>query len=136
MTHRRDEQVEIVVAVDVGERRPTGKLGGASRASGRSGVLELPVAEVAVHHVTTVESAEVNVTVPVVIVVAHGYAGTVEQVFVGDQDDGGEGVGKLHPGLRRVHQREPWLAAAGIGEVGPATHSTRLPIQCQAVGQG
>ena len=86
LPHGRDEQVEIAVSIDIRKRRPTGKLGGTRRAGGGGGVLKLPVAKVAVHHVAAIEPTEVNVATPVIVIVAQRHTGTVEKVLVGDQD--------------------------------------------------
>ena len=128
MTHRRHKQIEIAVAINVRECGSAGKLRRTARASGGGCVLEFPIAKVPIHHVAAVEPAEINVAVPIVVVIAHGHTGTVEQVFIGDEDKRGEGIGEFHPRLRRIHQREARLTGARPGKGSPAVLPGCLPV--------
>ena len=124
---RADEQVQVAVAVDVGED-------GAGREAPRHrdarlgrDVLEAPVAQIAVQGVRALVARQVNVGKPVSIHVAQGDPAALRQVAVPEGAVEGNGIGESNPGpgWRQLDKARP--AAAGHIELMPASSGLFVP---------
>ena len=71
-----DDEIEVIIAVDVGECSARGSLIGTGNAGCVCDRLESPIAEVAIEFITIVQAAEVKVAPAISINITGGDAGT------------------------------------------------------------
>ena len=97
--------------------------------SDKSTVCPLNLLDIA-HQKRGVKAAIVNAgkTLPMLSVMDSVKERLIEPVFIGDENKRGEGVGELHPCLRRIHQRKARLTGARPGKGRPAVLPGCLPI--------
>src|SRR5882762_1754928 len=89
-----DDQIEIAVAIQVGQRSPGGGQTGASHPGLGRDVLELPVAEIPVEGVGPIQCTEVEVAPAIPIDVTSGDPRSVEENLVGEVTRLRQGVGE------------------------------------------
>src|SRR5437879_1780219 len=136
-SHRVDQQVQVSVAVDVGENGACRILVSATDTGGVRDILKPPVAEIAKERVVpAIEATKINITETVAIHVPQSDARTIQQVLIGDRSFVGNEVGKGNPGGFRRQQRETDLAEFGHRQFAPTIARPGLPVQLAALSQG
>ena len=111
LAHGIDDQIEIAVAVEVGQQRAARIHSRAANASAGGNVFKAPVAEVAVERVVTFKPAKINITEPVAIHVSSSYSATVEQNLVRFIALDGDEIRELNARSAGWQAREAGLAA-------------------------
>ena len=104
---RRDEKVQVPIAIDVGEDYAGGEpvIDEQSRSLGC--VLEAPVAEIAVESVRPVQTPEVDVDPPVPVDVSQGHSGSIGQMPVLYEQVRADVILESDAGLGSRKVREP-----------------------------
>lgn len=95
-----DEQVEVTIAIKVGEGGSGGgpALAGEADAGGIGDIGEAVVPEIAIEAVGAGDGAEVEVAEAVAIDITGGDAGAVHEVLVAEDEGGGEVIGEVDTG--------------------------------------
>ena len=96
-----DQQIGMAVAVDIGKRRPGGKLTGTTHAGRPGDVGELPAAEIPVQPVGSLQVGEVEIAQAVAVHVGGGHTRAVVGHGVGEEHLAKQPVGETQPGERR-----------------------------------
>jgi hypothetical protein len=96
-----NQQVEITVAIDVGENRPRGILAKASDSRLLSDVLEPPSTQIPVEPVAAFESAEIEVTPAISIHVATRDTRTIQADLIFSSFGVAKDVGEVYASRRR-----------------------------------
>jgi hypothetical protein len=126
LTDAVHDEIEVSVAIEVGERG-TGGAHPLARHAGRGGhILEPPAAQVAVEHVGIIDAAKVNVAKPVSIDVTQSHAGPVQVDLVGQISVQGECIGELNAGAGGGQKPEPGLTLRVDGERNRLERSRRF----------
>src|SRR5690348_4177088 len=90
------EQVEVAIAIDVGEDRAGGIQEGGFGKCGVGDVFKLPLAEVLVEAAAVVESGEEQVAPPIAIDITGSHAGAVEEDLVCEVTVQSEEIGEVN----------------------------------------
>jgi len=82
-SHRVNDEIEVAIAIDVGERGPR-RIGIGHGDAGRCcDILELPIPEIAIEDIRSVQGTKVEIAPAVTVDIAGGNARSVEQDLVG-----------------------------------------------------
>jgi hypothetical protein len=97
LANRIDDQIEITVSIDVGQHRP-GRIQSRTGDTGRGrDVLELPVAEIPVEGIGSIQTAKVEIATSVAINVPGRHARAVEIDLIGQMARRRENVCEINP---------------------------------------
>src|SRR6185312_2091839 len=123
---REQHEIEIAVAVDVGERA-AGRMPVGRRDAGRRGdVVEPPVASIAVELAPTLGRGEKDIRPAVAVDIAEADAGALAEDAIGEQRRIAHAVLKANARAPRTHRREARRSALDL-EVAPAVASGLVP---------
>ena len=126
---RADQEVQVAVAVDVGEHG-AGRVAAGHRDAGRRGdVLEAPVAQVAVQGIRALVAGEVDVGAAVSIHVPQRHAAALRQVTVPERAVERDGVGESNAGAGREQLGEAGPAPGRYAQRAPAVAGLSLPLR-------
>src|SRR5205809_7588362 len=77
-----NDQIEVAVAIDVGEAGAGGIQAGAANPGGGGYIFEMPVAEIAEEMTASTETSEEEIAPSVTVDVARGNTGTVQENLI------------------------------------------------------
>jgi hypothetical protein len=109
LADRADEQVEVAIAIDVGEHRAGGIQIRTSHARTIGDVREAPVAQVSVKHVGAIQATEIQIHHSVSVHVAGGHTRSIEQDLVRKVPLLREKISERYPGYLGRDRREAGL---------------------------
>src|SRR5258708_29226692 len=135
-SHGIDQQVQVAVAVNVGENRAGRILVSTTDPGGVGDVLKSPIAKIAEEFVVAIEAAEVEVAKAVAIDIPERDPGAAQQIAVGNRSLIRNEIRKKNPGGFRQQESEASLARRRHRQLAPAIAGTGLPIQARASGRG
>src|SRR5436309_2968533 len=110
--NRIHEQVQVAVAIHVGEHRPRGELVGTSDACLCRNIFKLPIPEIAIEYIRPFKAAEINIAPAVPIDVAKGETGAIFQHAVLRRGRVGKMIRERNAGYLRRQRSESCLSAA------------------------
>ena len=124
---RADEQVQVAVAVHVGQHRSRGVTPRQRDARLGGDVLEPPATQVAVQNVRALVAREIDVGKAVPVHVAQGHAAALRQVAVPERAVEGDRVGEVDAGLGWGKLGEPRTATARHAQLAPPVPRLLVP---------
>ena len=129
------EQIQITVAIEIGERRAGRVLIRAGHARARGDVCKLPAAQISVERATALQPREENVATPVAIHVAQRDTRADEANLILRHAPVGKVIGEMNSGGRFSQRGEAGLAAAGNGQCRVTRACVRAPFRLRSANQ-
>ena len=133
--HRCDQQIQIAVSIHVGKDRACGSLIRAGHAGGFRHICELPVSQIFVERIRSVQIAQINVAKTVAVVIPQRHARTVHQVGVGHGPFLGKRVCEVYCTDLRPQETKARFAGGGNRQRRLAKPDPLLPVQRTALGR-
>ena len=124
----RHQEIQITVAIDVGEGGPGGEAIRGRHTRQLGYVFEPPAAEVSVQHVGTIQTGEIDVYEPITVYIPQCDTRSVEEKLVPEELLFGESVCKRDAGFGRLQLTQSVFAPSGYGELGPSVAVCIVPL--------